>query len=143
MNKSGKREVSVPAADGTLTIGDICTVQPCGNQLVTKSFTGAQLLALLEQQFDDEGFVQTFSASQGFALTYDMNRPAGARVVAASLDGQPIDPAASYRVTMNSFLAAGGDSFTVFTQGEDSAVGPVDLDALELWLRQEDRKSTR
>lgn len=138
MNNSGIRAGLVPAADGTLTFGDIFTVQPFGNQLVTKSFTGAQLLALLEQQFDDEGFVQTFSASQGFALTYDMNRPAGARVVAASLDGQPIDPAASYRVTMNSFLAAGGDSFTVFTQGEDSAVGPVDLDALELWLRQEE-----
>lgn len=138
MNNSGIRAPLVPAADGTVTFGDIFTVQPFGNQLVTKGFTGAQLLALLEQQFDDEGFVQTFSASAGFALTYDMSRPPGSRVVGASLDGQPIDPAASYRVTMNSFLAAGGDSFTVFTQGTNDTVGPVDLDAFELWLRQED-----
>lgn len=137
MNNSGIRAGLVPAADGTVTFGDIFTVQPFGNQLVTKSFTGAQLLALLEQQFDGEGFLQTFSASHGFAFTYDMNRAAGARVVSVSLDGQPIDPGANYRVTMNSFLAAGGDSFTVFTQGSDSVVGPVDLDAFELWLKQE------
>lgn len=137
MNNSGIRAGLVPAADGTVTFGDIFTVQPFGNQLVTKSFTGAQLLALLEQQFDGEGFLQSFSASHGFAFTYDMNRAAGARVVSVSLDGQPIDPGANYRVTMNSFLAAGGDSFTVFTQGSDSVVGPVDLDAFELWLKQE------
>ncbi|KUO49705.1 MAG: bifunctional metallophosphatase/5'-nucleotidase [Sphingomonadales bacterium BRH_c42] len=137
MNNSGIRAGLVPGADGTVTFGDIFTVQPFGNQLITRTYSGAQLLALLEQQFDDEGFVQTFSASQGFALTYDMGRAAGARVVGASLDGQSIDPSASYRVTMNSFLAAGGDSFTVFTQGEGSVVGPVDLDAFELWLKQE------
>ena len=137
MNNSGIRADLTPAADGTVSFGDIFAVQPFGNQLVTRRYTGAQLLALLEQQFDDEGFVQTFSASHGFALTYDMGRAAGARVVSASLDGQPIDPAASYRGTMNSFLAAGGDSFTVFTLGEDSVVGPVDLDAFELWLGQE------
>src|SRR3546814_1393878 len=52
----------IPRTDGPVSFGDIFAVQPFGNQLVTKSFTGAQLLALLEQQFDDEGFVQTFSA---------------------------------------------------------------------------------
>ena len=99
---------------------------------------GAQLLALLEQQFDDEGFVQTFSASRGFALSYDMRQPVGERVVSASLNGEPIDTEASYRITMNSFLAAGGDSFTVFEEGRDSVVGAIDLDAFELWLAQEE-----
>ena len=134
MNNSGIRTALVPQADGTLTYGDIYAVQPFGNTLITKSLTGAQVLALMEQQFDDEGFVQTFSPSRGFALSWDMNRPAGSRVVSLTLDGQPIDLAATYRVTMNSFLAAGGDSFTVFTQGTDATTGAVDLDAMEAWL---------
>lgn len=135
MNNSGVRTGLVPAADGTVTYGDIYAVQPFGNTLVTKTFTGAQLLALLEQQFDDDGFVQTFSPSDGFAMTYDLKRPSGSRVVSATLAGAPIDPAGTYRVTMNSFLAAGGDSFTVFNQGTDVTVGAVDLDAMEEYLR--------
>ena len=62
----------------------------------------------------------------------------GSRVVSVTLDGKPIDPAKTYRVTMNSFLAAGGDSFTVFKDGTDATVGPVDLDAFETWLEQAD-----
>ncbi|MEL7729709.1 bifunctional metallophosphatase/5'-nucleotidase [Citromicrobium bathyomarinum] len=139
MNNSGIRGAGLePAGDGTITFGNIYSVQPFGNTLVTKTFTGTQLLALLEQQFDDEGFVQTFSASQGFELTYDLSRPVGSRVVYATLDGKPIDPQADYRVTMNSFLAAGGDSFTVFEDGIDVVTGPVDLDAIEAYLAQQD-----
>jgi len=138
MNNSGIRTALTPRDDGTITFGDIYAVQPFNNTLVTRTYSGTQLLALLEQQFDDNGFVQTFSASQGFALSYDMRQPVGQRVVSATLDGSPIDPSADYRVTMNSFLAAGGDSFTVFEQGKDSVVGAIDLDAFELWLAEED-----
>jgi 5'-nucleotidase len=138
MNNSGVRTALMPRENGMITFGDIYAVQPFNNTLVTRTYSGTQLLALLEQQFDDEGFVQTFSASTGFALSYDLNKPAGQRVVSATLDGMPIDPTASYRVTMNSFLAAGGDSFTMFEEGTYSAVGAVDLDAFELWLKQAD-----
>ena len=134
MNNSGIRAPLVPVDAGLVTYGAIYSIQPFGNTLVTKTFTGAQLLALLEQQFDDEGFVQTFSASEGFAMTYDMRRPVGSRVVSASVNGQPIDPAREYRVTMNSFLAAGGDSFTEFNEGTDETTGPVDLDGFEAYL---------
>ncbi|QIG54042.1 bifunctional metallophosphatase/5'-nucleotidase [Altererythrobacter sp. BO-6] len=134
MNNSGVRNGIDPAQDGTITYGDIFSVQPFANQLVTRSFTGAQLLALLEQQFDSQGFLQTFSVSEGFALSYDLSRPEGARVVSATFMGQPIDPVTTYRVTMNSFLAAGGDSFTLFETGTDSVIGPLDLDAFEAWL---------
>ncbi|ANY19250.1 Endonuclease YhcR precursor [Tsuneonella dongtanensis] len=138
MNNSGIRVALTPSADGTVTYGDIYAVQPFGNTLVTKTFTGAQLVALLEQQFDDDGFVQTFSTSEGFNIAYDMRRPAGSRLVSATLQGKPIDPARTYRVTMNSFLAAGGDSFTVFTQGTETVIGAVDLDAMEEYLRAVD-----
>ncbi len=134
MNNSGIRTDLLPAEDGTVTFGAIYASQPFSNTLVTKTFTGAQILTLLDQQFDEEGFMQTFSVSKGFAYTYDLSQPAGSRVTAVSLNGHPIDPLANYRVTMNSFLSSGGDSFTVFEQGTDSVVGPLDLDAMEAWI---------
>jgi 5'-nucleotidase len=51
-----------------------------------------------------------------------------------SLNGVAIDKAASYRVTMNSFLATDGDNFTVFNLGTDQMGGDVDLDAMEAYF---------
>jgi 5'-nucleotidase len=135
MNNSGIRVGLDPADGRNVSYRDIYAVQPFGNLLITRNYSGAQLLALLEQQFDDDGFPQTFSVSEGFAMSYDMRRPSGSRVVSATLDGDPINPAATYRITMNSFLAAGGDSFTMFKDGTDSVTGPVDLDSMEEFLR--------
>jgi 5'-nucleotidase len=65
---------------------------------------------------------------------YDVSRPAGERVVSATVDGKPIDAAASYRVATNSFLASGGDNFTVLKDGIDRRDVGVDLDSLESYL---------
>lgn len=135
MNSGGIRGPLVTGPGGTINYGDIYSVQPFGNTLVTKSFSGAQLLALLEQQFASDGRMSLLSVSNGFAFTYDPRAPAGKNIISATLNGVPIDPAATYRVTMNSFLASGGDGFTVFTQGTDSVTGPVDLDAMEGYMR--------
>ena len=51
------------------------------------------------------------------------------------LHGEPIEPARNYRVTVNSFLAEGGDGFSLFTEGRDRLGGAQDLDALLAWLR--------
>ena len=132
MNPGGIRGDLVPSANGTLTFGQIYTVQPFGNTLITKSFTGAQLLALLRSQFREVG-ATIFSGSQGFRQTLAREGDSY-RFVSATLDGQPIDPAATYRVTMNSFLATGGDGFEIFADGTDAVTGPVDLDATEAYL---------
>lgn len=135
MNNTGIRGDLVPGPDDTVTFGQIFAVQPFANTLVTKSFTGRQLLALLEQQFDGQSFDQTFSPSAGFSFAFDLSKPLGSRVFDVTLDGAPIDPERSYRVTMNSFLAGGGDSFTLFRDGTEVLNGPVDLDATEEWLK--------
>ena len=132
MNPGGIRADLVPAADGTLTFGQIYSVQPFGNTLITKSFTGAQLLALLRNQFGPDRST-IFAASEGFSQTL-AREGEGYRFVSATLDGQPIDPQATYRVTMNSFLATGGDGFATFAEGTDAVTGPVDLDATEAYL---------
>ena len=109
-------------------------MQPFSNTLVVKTMTGAQIKALLEQQFDNGGVGRTriLQVSSGFTYSYNASRPAGSRVDAASIkiNGTTVAPEARYRVTMNSFLAFGGDNFTVFNQGTDQLGGEVDVDAL-------------
>jgi 5'-nucleotidase len=121
-----------------VTFGDIYAVQPFGNTLVTMTYTGAQLLQILEEQFANMNDWNILAVSEGFTMTLDPSKPAGQRVVAAALNGKPIDPAASYRVTLNNFIAAGGDGFVTFQQGRDPQVGPLDLDSMEAYLRDKD-----
>ena len=68
--------------------------------------------------------------SQGFSYTWTAAAPTGSKVSNLMLNGVPVDPNAGYRVTVNSFLATGGDNFTALTQGTDQLGGEVDVDAL-------------
>lgn len=137
MNPFGIRSphALTPAADGTITYGQLFAVQPFTNGLVTMSLTGAELKAALEDGLDENQPKQLLSPSAGFAYTYDLTRPVGQRIVAMMLDGTPIDPAQTYRVTVNSFLASGGDSFATFARQRDPSIAPLtDIEALEAWL---------
>lgn len=135
MNPFGIRAALVPASDGTITFGDIYLAQPFGSALVTETLTGAEIKAVLEQGFDDVGPEQALAPSAGLTYRIDRRAPVGSRISAIMLGGKPLDPAASYRVTMNGFLAQGGDGFTVFKQGADAVIGPTDIEALEAWLQ--------
>ena len=70
--------------------------------------------------------------SAGFEYSYSASAPVGSKVVASSIeiDGVTVDPAADYRVEMNSFLATGGDNFPVFNSCTNQLGGAIDLDAL-------------
>ena len=73
--------------------------------------------------------------SAGFSFTYNLTLPANSRVTSMTLNGVPIDPAATYRVTMNDFLANGGDGFVHFREGTDRVTAPgFDIDALVAYL---------
>ncbi|MGN3974920.1 bifunctional metallophosphatase/5'-nucleotidase [Tsuneonella sp. SYSU-LHT278] len=136
MNPFGIRAPAViaPSPDGSVTFGALYQIQPFNNELVTMSLTGAELKAVLEQGFDDQAPVQVLTPSQGFVYRYDMARPIGQRIVGLSLNGVPIDPATTYRVTVSNFLAQGGDSFGLFAKGRDVVRGAIDIDALQDWL---------
>ena len=138
INATGLRVGITPAADGSVTYGQIFAMQPFGNNLVVKTLTGAQLKAVLEQQFKVENGVAKVASllvpSEDFRFRYDLNKPEGQRIVSMTLSGKPIDPARRYRVTVNNFLASGGDGFSVFNDGTDSFDAGLDLDALEAWL---------
>lgn len=123
--------------DGTVTYGDIFAVQPFSNNLVTLTLTGEELDTMLEQQWLNQPKPRILQISKGFSYTWSEAKPAGEKVDIASitLDGKPIDPKASYRVTVNNFLADGGDGFKVFRKAKDQLPGIFDVDALEDYLK--------
>jgi 5'-nucleotidase len=138
MNPGGIR-ADLVYDNGEVTYGEVFTVQPFNNLVVTQTFTGAQLKAVLEQQLfpgvPGQTTTRILQVSTGFTYSYDPTRPAGDRVVQMALNGTPIDPAATYRVTTNDFLANGGDGFTTLTAGTDRTTAPgFDIDALVAYL---------
>ncbi len=120
--------------DGELTYEEAFSLQPFGNSLVTLSLKCAQIDALLESQFRESGDYDTevLQVSEGFSYTWDAARPVGARIDPSTIaiDGVSVDPNSTYRVTVNSFLADGGDGFTILQEGTDRTGGALDLDAL-------------
>ena len=137
LNPGSVRASVEPAPDGTVTYGALFRAQPFGNNLVTMTLTGTQIRDVLEQQWlPSRQQTQMLQVSQGFTYAYDIDRPMGSRVVASTLrlDGQPIDPAREYRVTVNSFMASGGDGFTVLLDGRDKMTGIIDVDAAEAYF---------
>ena len=124
-------------ADGVVTYADMFAVQPFGNALVSLTLTGAQIKTLLEQQWLNQKRPRILQVSRGFAYAWDDRRPPGDFVAADSmtLDGQPIDPARRYRVTVNGFLADGGDGFLVLKDGGEPYTGKTDMDALEAYFK--------
>lgn len=138
MNAGGVRADLIRRPSGEVTFGDIYAIQPFSNMLVTMTLRGEQIIALLEQQWriSDGNQIVTLHVSEGFSYSQDRSRPLGSRVVPGSvkLHGKPLDPKASYRVTVNSFLASGGDGFRVLTEGTELRTGPIDLEAMERYL---------
>jgi 5'-nucleotidase len=120
---------------GDVTFGELFACQPFSNSLVTLMLRGAQIKALLEQQWQPTA-LRILHVSRGFAYTWHANRPSGEHVPfeEITLDGKPLDPAAPYRVTVNSFLADGGDSFSVFKDGTDRRIGDFDVNALDRYF---------
>jgi 5'-nucleotidase len=123
---------------GQVTYGEAFSVQPFGNDLVTMTLNGTQIDALLEQQFDNPspGSKRILQISKGFSYTWNKSAPTGEKVDISSIkiNGTSIDPSSPYRVTINSFLADGGDNFSVMKEGTDRTVGSTDLDAFVDYL---------
>jgi 2',3'-cyclic-nucleotide 2'-phosphodiesterase (5'-nucleotidase family) len=122
-------------APGEVTYGEVFAVQPFGNSLVTMTLTGAQIDTLLEQQFDNPtvGASRMLQVSNSFRYSWSASAATGSKVNPASItiNGTPIDLGANYRVTVNNFMADGGDNYFVLRDGHTRLGGDVDLDALE------------
>ena len=116
---------------GVVTYAEAAGVQSFANTLVTKDLTGDQIRQALEQQWQPAGASRPFlklGVSDGLTYTYDPTAAAGSRITGIWLDGAPLSPTGTYKVTVNSFLASGGDNFGAFALGTGTAdSGKVDL----------------
>ncbi|GAB2919553.1 bifunctional metallophosphatase/5'-nucleotidase [Rhodococcus aerolatus] len=120
--------------DGVVTYGEAFTTQPFANILQTVTLTGAQLDTVLEQQFHADGTSTVLQPSTGLTYTVSTSAAVGAKVSGIALDGVPVAPTDTVRVTINNFLAGGGDGFPGLTVGTDLTGGPIDLDAFTAYL---------
>ena len=127
-------------APGEVTYGEAFTVQPFGNTLVTKTMTGDMIRRVLQQQFQVGGVpcnggtvtsgTRVLQISSTFKYESDPNAATCAGKIGRMwVNGVEVQPTDSFRVTMNNFLATGGDGFTVFKEGTNDLGGAVDLDA--------------
>lgn len=126
-----------------LTYGQVASVQPFNNTLNILTLSGAQLKQLLEQQWQNNGFgFYPLQPSATLSYRWDASRPQGQRIIADSLkiDGKPVLPEQTYRITVNSFMAGGGDNFSVLNQASQRVdTGLNDLQALVDYLQAQDR----
>jgi 5'-nucleotidase len=131
-------QISGGEMPGEVTYAEAFAVQPFSNSLVTMTLTGAQLKTALEQQFvgcgQPAGGQKILQVSAGFTYSWSASAACGGKISNMKLNDVPIAPSATFRVTVNNFLAGGGDNFTAFKDGTDLVTGRIDLDAFVDYL---------
>ncbi|WP_157008161.1 5'-nucleotidase C-terminal domain-containing protein [Agromyces laixinhei] len=146
MNPGGLRTdltyagTSADDPDGNVTYAEAANVQPFANTLFAMTLTGAQVVQVLEEQWQPVGASRPFlklGVNEGLEVVYDPAAQAGSHITQVTLDGTPIDPAAEYRVVANSFLASGGDNFATLAEGTNRAdTGRIDLQSMVDWFAE-------
>lgn len=138
MNPGGVRADLQTNSNNQITFGDVFAVQPFGNSIVTLSLTGQQIRELLEQQWSGANAdrPRILQPSKELSYAYKKDTTAVPRATQIMISGQALMDSKSYRVTVNSFIADGGDNFTVLTKGTNRVGGGQDVDALEKYINQ-------
>jgi 5'-nucleotidase len=139
--------------NGNVTYGEAFTVQPFGNSLVTMTLTARDLKDVLEEQFagcrgQGASTTRFMIPSNGFKYTWDGSKACDARISNVTLTtsgstetivdaaGTVLNPTKTYRVTVNNFMADGGDGYATFLKGSNRLGGAQDIDALVAFLAQ-------
>lgn len=123
--------------DGVITFAEANAVLTFSNTIGVVSLTGADLVDVLEQQWPTgtRGYLQ-LGLSDNVNVVADPTAAAGSRIKSVRIDGEPIDPAATYKVSTFSFLGNGGDEFTAFRNGPMLDTGLLDLDLFRGYIAE-------
>lgn len=129
---SGKRPLPL-----TITYGDLFAVQPFGNSITRMKMTGAQIVKVLQQQWTGRALndPKKLYVSEGFSYQWKASPNEEERISNVRLNGKALVADQSYIVIVNSFLADGGDGFTLFKSGVDRQDIGRDIDALEFYVK--------
>jgi 5'-nucleotidase len=121
----------------SVSYAQLFEMQPFDNQLVVMSLSGQQIKNLFELQSNPDDHTRAYFLQPSHQINYFWNThaPQGQRVENLNINGQPMLMNKNYRVTVNSFLAGGGDRYFQFRNGHDRLIGPADLDAVLEFLQ--------
>ncbi|OXS58531.1 hypothetical protein B1B00_14215 [Bacillus sp. DSM 27956] len=124
LQNGGGIRASIDAGD--ITLGEVLTTLPFGNQLVTLDLTGQEIVDALEHsvaKVEGKDAPGEFLQVSGIHYKYDVMKPAGERVwhVEVMTDNgfEEIDSDMMYRVATNAFTANGGDGYTMFKEAKE------------------------
>ncbi|WP_230531417.1 bifunctional metallophosphatase/5'-nucleotidase [Microvirga roseola] len=132
-NGGGIRADKQYNAGQKLTRRDILSEMPFGNTTVLLEVTGAQIKEALENgvsQVRELG--GRFPQVSGITAEVDVKEPVGSRVKSVKINGQPLDPAKTYTLATNDFVARGGDGYKVFADAKSL----IDASASQLMASQ-------
>ena len=133
---SGQIRDSIPA--GPVDLTRVLRVLPFGSTLVTLSISGQELLAALENSVSRLPSTNgRFLQVSGLTVTFDPQAPIGSRVREVMVGDKPLDQVRRYRVTTDSFIADGGDGYTMLQQAQDRIERQVPLRDLLLQALKE------
>lgn len=107
-NSGGIRD-SLPA--GAINYRDVLKVYPFGSTLVYVDLNGQEALDYLKAAARMTPGAGAFGQFAGVKLSI-----VGGELRQALIGGQPIDPAKTYRMAINSFIAAGGDGYPLMNK---------------------------
>jgi 5'-nucleotidase len=143
INEGGIRSsLHYRALDGAKTAGDVSygetyAIEPFGDLIYTETLTGKQIYDLLAEQWLNKKEPEILGVSRGFSYVWDARLPDGrTKVVPGSvkIDGRPVIVSDTYRVTIDAFLADGGDAFSALISGSARVAGPLDRDVLDAYV---------
>ncbi len=122
---------------GDITKGDVITVLPFGNYIITLDVKGSDIVKAIENGVTDYPAAKgAFPHVAGISYTFDPEKPAMERVTSVTFNGMPLDPDKHYSVATNDFMAAGGDEYTTLgasvQTGEYAALDEALINYLEV-----------
>jgi 5'-nucleotidase/UDP-sugar diphosphatase len=132
-NGGGLRADKQYQAGQKLTRRDILAEMPFGNTTVLLEIKGEGIKAALENgvsQVRELG--GRFPQVSGITAEVDLKEPVGSRVKSVKINGKPLDPARTYKLATNDFMARGGDGYRMFTEGKSL----IDVAASQLMASQ-------
>jgi 5'-nucleotidase len=129
---------------GDITVGEVTTVLPFGNYIVTKDITGSDLLKAIELGISDYPNQKgAFPHLAGIKVAFDPTKEAGKRIVTALIDGKPVVADMKYTIATNDFMAAGGDEYVMFKNYPEAGIFPALDEALITYIKAMGTESTK
>jgi 5'-nucleotidase len=102
---------------GPLTERDVLALHPYPGSVVTLEVSGEVLRQALEHGVSrsaEDPEPGRFPQVSGIRYAFDVCRPVGSRIVRVTINGEPLDPRRTYVLATNSYVADGGDGYTMF-----------------------------